>query len=475
MHNMDCCLKDGGAADLIELGNRDTLYFLHIRKTGGTTLLTLLMDNFHHDQILKLWDWEELLDNMPNDFTKYRFIHGHFGFRFHQLLPEKPLVVTMLRNPIELVISNFNEYKRERRDEGVRKFYDGKTIDEVLVHPLERFLYLNLQVRDVANDYLNPYWHLERDVSNDRLRPYLHKEKQESSYYDIYEGRTEQEVLAVAKERLKEFAFIGLVDSYQKSLFLLAFTFGWTPIRNVVPKNTANGIDIKKSQVSDSTIEQINELTRLDQDLYEFGKQIFEDRYGKMVNELKLRYYRPSFDELPELDAVYEMLQLWYSEIYEKKYPVMCDDIKVDFKDVLFGWGWEEREQITSTKVFRWTGPETQSIIDLPLKRTHDFEIVIRMVGYVSVEILESFRLCVNKSTNVLPLTMERESPTAQHVTFKGIIPRSFLQSQYSFTRLIFEVNKTATPKSTDPNSNDNRRLGLAVSDIEINSTIIDK
>ena len=426
---------------MIELKEDDTLYFVHIRKTGGTTLLTILDNNFRRNEILRLREWAEIESKAPIDFSKYHLIRGHFGYRLCRLLPKKPVLMTMLRDPVDHVISNFNHQKREQKNELVKKVYTDKSLEDILTHPGEGLKYLNIQVRELANDRLGE---------------------------EIYKEFKEKDALQIAKERLEEFAFIGLLERYQESLYLLAFTFGWVPIKSVKAKNTAPESNLKKAQVSDTMMKKILELTELDRQLYSYAKEIFEKRYRFMVAQLRLKYYRPELERFNDSDAVYEMLQRWYSEIYEKKHPMMFHKLSVDFDDALNGWEWQDREISPVMKTFRWTGPETRSIIDLPLKRDNDLGITIKLTGYITEEILQSFRLKVNDDKNLIKLTMKKLHTNLKFVEFEGIIPKSYLQSQYSFTRLILEVSKTMMPKSVNPNLGDDRLLGLAVSNIEI-------
>lgn len=427
---------------MIELKEDDTLYFVHIRKTGGTTLLTILDNNFRRNEILRLREWAEIESKAPIDFSKYRLIRGHFGYRLCRLLPKKPVLMTMLRDPVDHVISNFNHQKREQKNELVKRVYTDKSLEDILTHPGEGLKYLNIQVRELANDRLGE---------------------------EIYKEFKEKNALQIAKERLEEFAFIGLLERYQESLYLLAFTFGWVPIKSVKAKNTAPESDLKKAQVSDTMMKKILELTELDRQLYSYAKEIFEKRYRFMVAQLRLKYYRPELERFNDLDAVYEMLQRWYSEIYEKKHPMMFHNVSVDFDAVLNGWGWQDREISPVMKTFRWTGPETTSVIDMPLRKDNDLIVTIQLIGYTTQEILESFKLMVNDERNLLDLRIKKQNDNPKIISFEGLIPKQFLKSDYRFTRLIFKVNETLAPKLLNPNVSDSRLLGIAVRSIQIN------
>ena len=81
-----------------KLKNDDILYFLQIPKTGGTNLRTILENNFEFDNILYEYVWEDLLKKIPTDFSKYKLIIGHFGYRLYRILPKQPVYMSMLRD-----------------------------------------------------------------------------------------------------------------------------------------------------------------------------------------------------------------------------------------------------------------------------------------------------------------------------------------------------------------------------------------
>ncbi len=74
-----------------ELKNNDILYFLHIPKTAGTSLIAILESYFDLDSIYPEKLWQKLLKKIPRDFTKYKLVRGHFAHNIHQILHKKPV------------------------------------------------------------------------------------------------------------------------------------------------------------------------------------------------------------------------------------------------------------------------------------------------------------------------------------------------------------------------------------------------
>ena len=55
------------------------------------------------------------------------------------------------------------------------------------------------------------------------------------------------DILALAKQRLGEFAVVGLTERFQETLYLLAYTFGWPPVVNPTRQNMAtHRLDVKE-------------------------------------------------------------------------------------------------------------------------------------------------------------------------------------------------------------------------------------
>ena len=48
---------------LQKINNEDILYFLHIPKTAGTSLIRILDNHFDHNSILPQQKWDDLLQN----------------------------------------------------------------------------------------------------------------------------------------------------------------------------------------------------------------------------------------------------------------------------------------------------------------------------------------------------------------------------------------------------------------------------
>jgi len=288
-----------------KLKPNDILYFMHIPKTAGTSLITILENYFEPNSILKAHDWEELLPKMPMDLSKIRFVRGHFGYSMLRTLPKKPICITMLRNPTDVVVSSIQMIRRQPRDAKRYSISDNQNISDIIIKSK-----LDLMKNPQTHWFLMDQDILARTglMNKDELKNYRPEEDNE-----ILTIHPEKNFIHIAKRRLYEFAFVGLVEKMEESLFLLHYTFGWKPIKDFIKKNEAPIVD-QQETVSDEALLKIRSWTMLDLLLYQYGKQLFESRYLEMIENLKKKYYTSEYDEMRENEMVFHMLNKHYEE-----------------------------------------------------------------------------------------------------------------------------------------------------------------
>ncbi len=214
--------------------------FLHIPKTGGQTL------------------WGILKAQPTNIIVK----HGTYFEKFN-----KPCAyVTMLRDPVDRVISTYYYIRNTVRD---------PLCEQVNEMSLEEFISY-MEREDIEN---NPYEPME-DLRNIKFRTV--------NLATRYLSGGDPTQLAEAKENLRNyFLFAGMTEMYSESLFFMEKLFGWkiaagTKMRN----NNPNRIPVH--EVSPSMIERIKELNQLDIELYEGAKAKFLRQIELLSKESKV-------------------------------------------------------------------------------------------------------------------------------------------------------------------------------------------
>jgi len=293
-----CSLQHGLKKD-------DILYYLHIPKTGGTTLISLIDGYFNRkNEVLGIHAWKFLIPKLPLDFSNYRFVRGHYGIGFYRLLPKKPIYITILREPTDLIISIYKMLQRQRAEAERYSIPQDKTISELITDPKI------LDIKDTLTHWLGvdqDVLSFTKDMDLNQIADFQPEEHETFLSPDM----SDDELLKIAKQRLSEFAWVGILERFEESMFLLHYQFGWKPIRdtrkrNVAPKNS--------NDLNDAAKKQLDEWTKLDRDLYKYGLELFESRYSKMVSDLKEKYYEPSYANKNPNAVVFDMLKKHYTE-----------------------------------------------------------------------------------------------------------------------------------------------------------------
>ncbi|QUC64795.1 sulfotransferase family 2 domain-containing protein [Nitrosopumilus sp. K4] len=298
-----CNLKHG-------LEENEILHFLHIPKAAGTTLISILDGYFDKEEVLRLHAWKYLLPKMPLDFSKFRFVRGHYGYGFYRLLPKKPINITLLRDPTDIILSSYKMIQRQPEEAKRYSIPQDKTISELITDPKIEGL-VDTQTHWLAIDL--DVLELSKDMDLEELSEY---QPEEHNYFK-HPNMSDQELLDTAKKHLSEFAFVGVVEKFEESLFLLHYMFGWPPIRNTVKKNVA-----PEHKTSDDLTEgakkKLEEWTKLDQELYKYGNKIFEEHYSKMVSNLKEKYWKSEYGNMETNEAIFEMLKEHHEDHFGK-------------------------------------------------------------------------------------------------------------------------------------------------------------
>lgn len=105
------------------------IYFLHIPKTAGTSFTYFLEQLVDKSRIypLKAWDSEQDFKTRAEgtDWEQYSLISGHYTNALVDFLPPDAQIVTILRDPVERLISHFHHLLNDPYE---LHYYDGKIL-----------------------------------------------------------------------------------------------------------------------------------------------------------------------------------------------------------------------------------------------------------------------------------------------------------------------------------------------------------
>jgi hypothetical protein len=251
------------ARDAQSVGADDrALLFLHIPKAGGTTLHSVIERQFDPAVTFSIngmtpaQSIKEFIALGEAERAKVRLVKGHMPFGLHRHLSVPCDYITMLRDPVDRVVSH---YYFVRRSPGVSLFVEVTSKNMSLAD----FVRLRAAMR----------------ATNDQTRLISGVEEVNAKVLKGVEANEEAgsaDILEIAKRNLQDhFLVVGLSERFDESLLLLKKLLGW---RNIyyVKQNVTRGRPAKQ-QVSKETVSLIEEHNELDVSLYEYARQRFEE------------------------------------------------------------------------------------------------------------------------------------------------------------------------------------------------------
>ncbi|MCA9140111.1 MAG: sulfotransferase family 2 domain-containing protein [Planctomycetales bacterium] len=239
----------------------NTTIFLHIPKAGGNSLLEFLRPNYPEDAHfdvslgLKYVDRLNELETMPAEQqSRFRFISGHLPFGIHQFLPQQSRYITVLRDPIDRVVSHYYFVREQRK------------------HPLhDAVMSKNMTVADYVTSGLSG------ELNNGMVRLICGRAESDSlrGHAPCEDGD-----LRIALDHLRDhFEVVGLLEQIDATQQLLSRVFGW-PERSSVRKNKTK---VRKSTASLKKKEReiIASHNAMDIELYRWASERFENDCAK--------------------------------------------------------------------------------------------------------------------------------------------------------------------------------------------------
>lgn len=249
--------------------------FLHIHKTGGTTLNTALKWVYGPSNCYTMSEgrakkpsrWFEEVS--PSDLRSFSLISGHFPFGLGEHVEKEHRYFTMLRHPVNRVISRYYQVKMS---------YPSSNVGRMGLEEFASKRQKNLQTRMVAG-------------------------------LDDYEDTNS--VLQLAKKRLlDDFAAFGITERYNESLILIKRKMQWTRSPFYVRGKVTKGKRPSISEIPDPTIDMIREANASDLEFYAFAAEHFESLYR---NE---RGIEKEVDRFEKLNAIVERIAPYPLGIY---------------------------------------------------------------------------------------------------------------------------------------------------------------
>jgi hypothetical protein len=259
-------------------GGDQLLIFLHLPKTAGSTLAKVIRRQYGANSCLELYgssSGQEITVLPGKEFSQVRVVIGHFHFGVHRFLSSPANYLTVLRDPVERVISHYYYVRRS---------------PEHYLHPIASRL--SLGDYSAACGLAEP--------NNDQTRMLTGEHPEANS------GVCTPEMLPAALEHLRIFfPVVGITEDFDRSLLLIKRAYGWR-----LPLYTRENVSRRprRSSIPPGEIRTIVAHNQLDCTLYAHALQSFSDQ---------VRAQGPDFER--EL-AAFRRLNALYSVFWQTAY-----------------------------------------------------------------------------------------------------------------------------------------------------------
>ena len=222
------------------------IIFLHLPKTAGTTLARIIDRQYDSSRILPLHEsmfGNELSALSQNHLDRLRIVMGHLYFGAHTFAARPCTYITMLREPIDRVISHYYFVRHDPSN---------------YLYELARKVSLKEFVESCGR----------QEPNNDQTR--LLAGPGHSARFGI----CSDEMLDIAKRNLAEyFSVVGVTEEFDRSLILMKRILGWsTPFYT---KQNVSQHHLRKVNIPLETLRVIQAYNELDIELYSYARKLF--------------------------------------------------------------------------------------------------------------------------------------------------------------------------------------------------------
>ena len=248
------------------------ILFVHVMKTGGTTVMRNLRETYELDEIYpyRALDirYDEgrleierhlsvpyLLSLPAQRHRRIKVYTGHFPYVVRELLPSPVVVATVLRDPVDRTISLLRQFRRKAPwmgEPGLRSSLTELTLEEVYELPLV--------YEPLFHNHMTKIFSMSVD---DEPQTYM-------DVIDVDERR-----LASAKANLAGVEVLGLIERFEEFLDEVEDRFGWQIVRGARKNATPDG---EIQPVDPALRRRIAEDSALDMELYEYARELVDLR-----------------------------------------------------------------------------------------------------------------------------------------------------------------------------------------------------
>ena len=252
------------------MNSAQTLIFQHLHRTGGTLLLSIMRRFFSDDSIYRIDEFRNgerysvkyFLGLAQSERDKIKLLRGHMPFGLHVHFSHPCDYITILRDPVERIISEYSRLRMWPPD----ALAAVKNSEKIRGISFEDFVESDFAA---VNDYQT------RVFSGNWT----------GQYEDV--AALEESALEEAKGNLRKyFKVVGVTEKMDETILVLAGIFGWKNPYYSEKKHAAKRGGIIPQEGLERYKEILRAKNKLDIELHRFA--------GKMLEE-SIMNYGPNF------------------------------------------------------------------------------------------------------------------------------------------------------------------------------------
>lgn len=234
------------------LRKKRPLVFIHVPKTGGSSLHEVLTKELKDRKLCPARFSSEISEYSKNELAEYDLFSGHFGAEDCSLI-EKPQYITLLRNPVDRVVSLYSYWRAQRG-----KYLGTPETDQ-------NYAGVQLAINSSIDDFVrtqNPA--ILAEISNTQSLYILYGLNSHKLHENILPEPTVEEVIRKLKSNFLWYGTLEQLSASCESLWEklhVKVEGNQIPIINKTPANY-------KAIVSEETYKIIADLNRVDMALH---------------------------------------------------------------------------------------------------------------------------------------------------------------------------------------------------------------
>jgi hypothetical protein len=225
--------------------------FLHLPKTGGTTLRDVIVRQFRGRTAFRFDGSERERAHFAglaqSERDRFDLVEGHLHYGVHRLLSGPSAYITMLREPVDRVLSFYWFVLATPTHYMHKRFHELGTLRAAIERTSNPELD-NFQVRLLSGE----------------------------ASLGVPHGRVDRAMLDAAKANLGQCAVVGLTDRFDESLALLAVRFGWTDLTYHRFKKAINRPTT--AELEPEVVDLVRRTNSLDIELYDHARVLFDQQ-----------------------------------------------------------------------------------------------------------------------------------------------------------------------------------------------------